>query len=77
MKNEEGITVAELIKQLKKLPQDMFVYREEVDDFGWREEVLVKQAVITPIWESQAYYEWTHMRPLTPITNKTHCVTFD
>ena len=77
MNNQEGITVAELIEQLKKLPQDMFIFREEVSDSGWREEVPVKKAVITPMWEGCAYYEWSHTRPLPPITNKTHCVTFD
>lgn len=77
MKYEEGITVAELIEQLKKLPQDMFVYREEVSDCGWRKEVPVEQAVITPIWESCAYYEWTNMRPQPPKNNKTHCVTLE
>lgn len=35
----KGITVAELIEQLKQLPQDMIVMQEEVSDSGWREEL--------------------------------------
>ena len=73
----EGITVAELIEQLKLLPQDMVVMQEEVSDSGWREEVPVQRAVVTPKWESQAYFEWSRQRPQPPITNKTHCVTFE
>lgn len=72
-----GITVAELIEQLKELPGDMIVMQEEVSDSGWREEVPVQRAVITPRWESQAYFEWTRQRPLPPITSETHCVTFE
>ena len=72
-----GITVAELIEQLKLLPQDMVVMQEEVSDSGWREEVPVQRAVVTPLWETQAYYEWSHQRPQPPVTNKTHCVTFE
>lgn len=72
-----GITVAELIEQLKALPQDMVVMQEEVSDSGWREEVPVQRAVVTPIWESQAYFEWSHQRPQPPVTSKTHCVTFE
>jgi hypothetical protein len=44
----KGITVAELIEQLKLLPQDMVVMQEEVSDSGWREEVPVQRAVVTP-----------------------------
>lgn len=72
-----GITVAELIEQLKLLPQDMIVMQEEVSDSGWREEVPVERARVTPRWESQAYFEWTQQRPLPPPTSKTHCVTFE
>lgn len=72
-----GITVAELIEQLKQLPQDMIVMREEVSDSGWREDVPVKEAVVTPMWDTQAYFEWTRQRPLPPVTNKTHCVMFE
>lgn len=72
-----GITVAELIEQLKKLPQDMIVMQEEVSDSGWSEEVPVQRAVVTPMWESSAYSEWARQRPLPPVTNKTHCVTFE
>lgn len=73
----KGITVAELIEQLRLLPQDMIVMQEEVSDSGWREEVPVQRAVVTPRWESFAYLEWERQRPLPPITNKTHCVTFE
>lgn len=73
----KGITVAELIEQLKLLPQDMIVMQEEVSDSGWREEVSVERARVTPMWESQAYFEWSRQRPLPPVTNKTHCVTFE
>lgn len=72
-----GITVAELIEQLKALPQDMVVMQEEVSDSGWREEVPVQRAVVTPMWESHAYFEWSRQRPQPPVTNKTHCVTFE
>ena len=72
-----GITVAELIEQLKQLPQDMIVMQEEVSDSGWSEEVPVQRAVITPKWESQAYFEWSQQRPQLAPTNKTHCVTFE
>ena len=72
-----GITVAELIEQLKRLPQDMIVMQEEVSDSGWSEEVPVQRAVVTPKWESCAYLEWSCQRPLLPVTNKTHCVTFE
>ena len=48
MKYEKGITVAELIEQLKKLPQDMFVYREEVSDSGWRDNSLFYRHFFTP-----------------------------
>lgn len=72
-----GITVAELIEQLKQLPQDMIVMHEEVDESGWGEEVPVQRAVVTPMWESSAYLDWARQRPLPPITNKTHCVTFE
>lgn len=71
------ITVAELIEQLKRLPQDMIVMQEEVSDSGWREEVPVERAVVTPRWESSAYSEWTRQRPHPPVTAKTHCVTFE
>ena len=73
----KGITVAELIEQLKLLPQDMVVMQEEVADSGWREDVPVQRAVVTPMWETQAYYEWSRQRPLPPVTAKTHCVTFE
>lgn len=72
-----GITVAELIEQLKQLPQDMIVMQEEVSDSGWCEEVPVQRAVVTPMWESQAYFEWAQQRPQPAPTNKTHCVTFE
>ena len=72
-----GITVAELIEQLKQLPQDMIVMHEEVSDSGWSEDVPVQRAVVTPMWESYAYSEWARLRPQPPITNKTHCVTFE
>ena len=72
-----GITVAELIEQLKQLPQDMIVMQEEVSDSGWREEVPVERAVVTPMWESNAYFEWSSQRPHPPVTTKTHCVTFE
>lgn len=72
----KGITVAELIEQLKQLPQDMIVMQEEVSDSGWSEEVPVQRAVVTPRWESSAYLNWSRQRPLPPVTNKTHCVTF-
>ena len=72
-----GITVAELIEQLKQLPQDMIVMQEEVSDSGWSEEVPVQRAVVTPMWESNAYLEWSRQRPLPPATSKTHCVTFE
>jgi hypothetical protein len=72
-----GITVAELIEQLKQLPQDMIVMHEEVSDSGWHEDVPVQRAVVTPIWESCAYSEWARLRPQPPVTNKTHCVTFE
>jgi hypothetical protein len=73
----KGITVAELIEQLKELPQDMVVMQEEVSDSGWREEVPVQRAKVSPMWESQAYFEWSRQRPQPPVTNKTHCVTFE
>ena len=73
----KGVTVAELIEQLKKLPQDMVVMEEEVSDSGWSEEVPVQRAVVTPLWDTQAYYEWSCQRPQPPVTNKTHCVTFE
>ena len=72
-----GITVAELIEQLKELPQDMIVMQVEVSDSGWREDVPVQRAVVTPIWDTQAYYEWSQQRPQPLVTNKTHCVTFE
>ena len=72
-----GITVAELIEQLKLLPQDMVVMQEEVSDSGWREEVPVQRAVVTPMWDTQAYYEWSRQRPLPPVTSATHCVMFE
>ena len=73
----KGITVAELIEQLKLLPQDMIVMQEEVSDSGWREEVPVQRAVVMPRWDSYAYTEWSNQRPLPPVTAKTHCVTFE
>ena len=72
-----GITVSELIEQLKQLPQDMIVMQEEVSDSGWSEDVPVQRAVVTPMWESSAYSEWARQRPQPPATNKTHCVTFE
>ena len=72
-----GITVAELIEQLKQLPQDMIVMQEEVSDSGWSEEVPVQRAVVTPKWESCAYSEWARQRPQPPASSKTHCVTFE
>lgn len=76
-KTMKGITVAELIEQLKQLPQDMIVMQEEVSDSGWSEEVPVQRAVVTPMWESSDYLDWSRQRPLPPVTNKTHCVTFE
>ena len=72
-----GITVAELIEQLKQLPQDMIVMQEAVSDSGWREEVPVQRVVVSPRWEGYAYSEWSRQRPQPPVTNKTHCVTFE
>lgn len=69
-----GITVAELIEQLKKLPQDMMVVREEVSDCGWREDVGVSEAVIQPIYDSAAYFEYEYSKDKV-MTSKTHCVT--
>lgn len=68
------ITVAELIEQLKKLPQDMVVVREEVSDSGWREDVGVTEAVIVPRWDTDAYREWCRTKN-APITSENHCVT--
>lgn len=69
-----GITVAELIEQLKKLPQDMMVVREEVSDSGWREDVGVTEAIIQPLYDSSAYREYCYSKDKV-MTSKTHCVT--
>lgn len=73
----KGVTVAELIEQLKELPQDMIVMQVEVSDSGWREDVPVQRPVVTPMWDTQAYYEWSRQRPLPPVTSATHCVMFE
>lgn len=70
----KGITVAELIEQLKKLPQDMMVIREEVSDSGWREDVGVTEVVIEPLYDSPAYHEYCYSKDKV-MTSKTHCVT--
>lgn len=68
------ITVAELIEQLKKLPQDMMVVREEVSDSGWRETVSVTEAIIIPIYDSPAFLEYCYSKDKV-MTSKNHCVT--
>lgn len=70
------ITVAELIEQLKKLPQDMIVVREEVSDSGWREDVPVTEAIIIPQWDSAEYRDYEYSKDKV-MTSKTHCVTLD
>lgn len=73
----KGITVAELIEQLKQLPQDMIVMDEEVSDSGFSSQVPVEGASVYPIWDSFAYLDWVRQHPLPPVTNKTHCVMLD
>lgn len=73
----DGITVAELIEQLKELPQDMIVMQEVTSDSGWTDQEPVERACVVPIWDSFAYLDWVRQRPLPPVTNKTHCVSFE
>lgn len=68
------MTVTEAIKILKKLPPDFILMREEVSDSGWCEDVEIESIEITPIYHSYDYRYWDKT---TPMTSKTHCVTFN
>lgn len=68
------MTVAEAIEILKTLPPDFILMREDVSDSGWREDVEIENIEITPIWEGDDYRCWDRTKPMT---NKTHCVTFN